>query len=366
MPSPQRILLVRLSHLGDVVHALPVFHALRKRHPDSEIGWAVQPEFAGLLREMPGLDKIFEFDRKGGLWAWKRLIPQLRSWGPDLTVDCQGNLKSAAVTRLSGASRRVGFHRADWREPIGALALTEMAAPARAGKQHALDRTEALVTHLAPSAHWSTTPSLSNKELEQARKCWQEFALRRAPVLLHLSAEEDVRAWPVSAFCELARELLAKGHDVLLLSGPTEEAEGRMAQRELADLPTIRHWVGQRGLRELAGFLTVAAEHCCRMVACDTGPMHLAVACGVNVLGLAGPQDPAQTGPYSLIEGDSTKQDSLTSHKQPACSPCLARRCTHMQGPVCMSSIQVEEVLARLHSQGTRELTPKAAHSRPS
>ena len=70
---PRRILLVRLSHLGDVVHALPVFHALRGAHPRARIGWAVQREFAGLLEGLPGLDEVLDFERRGGARAWLEL-----------------------------------------------------------------------------------------------------------------------------------------------------------------------------------------------------------------------------------------------------------------------------------------------------
>jgi len=65
--NPDRILIVRLSHLGDVVHALGVFHALHAAFPSAEIGWAVQPEFAGLLDGLPGLARVFHFERRGGL-----------------------------------------------------------------------------------------------------------------------------------------------------------------------------------------------------------------------------------------------------------------------------------------------------------
>ena len=76
VPSPERILLVRLSHLGDVVHGLPLLGVLRRRWPRAEIGWVVQPEFSGLLEGIPGLDRLFLFDRQGGLRA--RFVPGLQ------------------------------------------------------------------------------------------------------------------------------------------------------------------------------------------------------------------------------------------------------------------------------------------------
>ncbi|MBM3978502.1 MAG: glycosyltransferase family 9 protein, partial [Planctomycetes bacterium] len=145
--QPRAVLLVRLSHLGDVVHALPVFHALRARYPEARLGWAIQPEFADLLRGLPGLDQILRFDRRGGPRAWLALARELRAFGAELCVDAQGNLKSAAVTRLSRAARRVGLARQDWREPLGHRVLHASAPPS--GAAHALDRMLGLAQWLA-------------------------------------------------------------------------------------------------------------------------------------------------------------------------------------------------------------------------
>src|SRR5262249_19112540 len=117
---PDRILLVRLSHLGDVVHALGVFHALHAAYPRAEIGWAIQPAFAGLLEGLPGLARVLVFERRGGLAAWLALRRELARFRPDWTVDAQGNAKSGAVAWLSRAPRRVAPARADWQEPWAA------------------------------------------------------------------------------------------------------------------------------------------------------------------------------------------------------------------------------------------------------
>ena len=129
MVEPKRILLIRLSHLGDVVHALPVYHALRCRFPRATLGWVIQPEFSALVAGLPGLDRVLHFDRRGGAAAWLRLREELGAFGADLAVDAQGNLKSALVALTSGATRRVGLARGDWREPLGSLACGEHAEP---------------------------------------------------------------------------------------------------------------------------------------------------------------------------------------------------------------------------------------------
>src|SRR5688572_8623391 len=148
--NPDRILLVRLSHLGDVVHALGVFHALHAAYPAAEIGWAVQSEFSGLLADLPGLARVFRFERRGGPGAWLRLRAELRAFRPDWTIDAQGNAKSGAAAWLSRAPRRVAPHRADWQEPWAAWSAGEHAPRLEPPARHALQRMEVLAAHLVP------------------------------------------------------------------------------------------------------------------------------------------------------------------------------------------------------------------------
>lgn len=343
MTDPSRILLVRLSHLGDVVHALPVFHAVRERFPRAEIAWAIQPEFAGLVRGLPGLDRVFEFDRRGGIAAWRRLVPALRNFAPDLAIDAQGNWKSAVVTRFAGAARRVGMHRRDWRERSGSLLINDRAQPSRGA--HALERMRALVDLLAPQAELRVDPACSEAELERGLSLWRELGGRQNSCILHLAHEPDVRSWPTASFIRLADRLLQAERHVLMLSGPGEEVEGRVALRALGDSELLTHCVGQRGLRDLAALFSAAAEDRAHLFACDSGPMHLAVACGVNTTCLSGPQDPARTGPYHLVDSKARIR-VLRSESPPECAPCLARECTHERGPVCMSELSVDRVFS--------------------
>jgi heptosyltransferase-1 len=358
--AQERILLVRLSHLGDVVHALPVYHALREGFPDARIAWAVQREFAPLLEGLAGLELCLPFDRRGGAHALLELHARLGAFAPTLAVDAQGNLKSALVTLASGAPRRVGMARADWREPLGASVLTEQAARASSptGVPHAMDRMLALARHLAPQASLRTDPGLSDDERARGRALLAQHAPPGPGPLavLQVARAGDVRSWPIVRIEELARGLLALGWRVLALSGPEERAEGAELARRLPADSRLRHWVGQRGLRELAALLTAAAQARARFVGCDSGPMHLAIACGLRVVALAGPQDPRRTGPWPVPDEVGGAQPAaheslhrvVRAQDPPSCAPCLARSCSHPQGPVCMASIEPGAVLAAL------------------
>jgi heptosyltransferase-1 len=350
--EPRRVLLVRLSHLGDVVHGLPVYHAMRARWPHARLGWVVQPEFAGLLRGLPGLEGALLFDRRGGVSAWPRLWRELRAFDADLAVDAQGNLKSAAITRLSGARRRIGLARADWRERAGHWVLHASAPPA-AGP-HALDRMHGLARWIAaPGASADISqrrdPALAADELAAGRAEFTRLvgtAPASSPVLLHVSDARDVRGWPREHWIELARTLADAARPVLVISGPAEAALGAEVRAALQGVQGCAHWVGQRGLRELAALFAAAAERGARLVACDSGPLHLAGSVGLTTLALAGPQDPRRTGPWP--PRGAGPHDWLHSAEDLACRPCLARRCTHAAGPVCMSRLTPAVVAARL------------------
>lgn len=345
-----RVLIVRLSHLGDVVLALPLFHALRAAHADAEIGWAVQPEFAGLLDGLPGLERTFAFERRRGPGAWWRLRRELRAWRPDWSVDAQGNAKSAAVALVSGARRRTGLARLDWRERIASSTLHDAAAPARG--PHAMDRVAALVDHVAPMAptpsgsRLRTDPGLTATERERGRALLREHVPPgTAGRILHLAPPGDVKAWPQESFGALARLLVDAGERVLVLSGPAEAAAGARLAAELPAHPRLAHWSDQRGLRPLAALLSAAAEEGMRLVGCDSGPAHLAAACGMGVDLLSGPQDPARTGPWS---DGAPRHTALVRDDPPSCQPCRSRRCAHPQGPVCLLGLEPQQVAERL------------------
>lgn len=344
MSVPRRILLVRLSHLGDVCHALPVFHALREAWPEAQIAWVVQPEFADLLDGLPGLEQVFHFRRKDGPSAWFALRRELRAFAPDLAVDAQGNLKSASITWGSGAKDRAGLARADWREPFGARAMTRLAPVAQA--PHAVDRALNLARFVAPGASLERYDlPLSSEEQARGVEWLKELLPERGRPrrILHLAVPGDRRSLPGASFAALARSLEAAGEDWLLLSGPAEAELGRSLEQELPAGPGRAHLVGQRGLRSLAGLLTAAGKAEVRFLVCDSGPCHVAAAVGAAVDLISGPQDPALTGPWPP-PGQGAHGTSSSPH-----------RIHRAPGPAYdLSTWATEELLSSLLSHGPR------------
>jgi len=352
--AAQRILLVRLSHLGDVVHALPVFHALRRAAPRARIAWAAQPEFAPLLHGVPGLERVIAFERRGGWRAWRALRAELARFAPQLAVDAQGNWKSAAACVLSGARTRIGLARSDWRERSASWACNVAAAPAVG--PHALDRMQALVDRIELGAARTARVAdaraldfelgLGASELERGElDCAQRLPRAPgAPLIVQLGAERDPRSWPRARVREFAQLAEREGLPLLLLSGPQERELGAQLEVELGAHALRTHWVGQSGLRALAAFFGAARRRGARLACADSGPAHLAAALGLPVIALAGPQDARRTGPWPLEPHGPHR--ALRAQRQPSCAPCFARACTHAHGPVCMSELAPRDVLS--------------------
>ena len=302
---PRKILLVRLSHLGDACHALAVFHQLRATFPEAELHWAIQPEFAGLLTGVPGLTGVVLFDRKGGVGAWLRVRKSLRKTKFDLTVDAQGNWKSGMLSRLSGAPTRVGMAAQDWREKSAARTMTHHAAAANG--PHAMHRMGAICQFIqsanlkADLSEFAWDLPLTESEKRAGHELlsqWLSNDTQRQRRILHLATPDDPRSWPGESYAQLARSLAQSGESVLCLSGPSEESVGDQVRNLCEGEAHVTHLVGQRGLRELASMLWAAGQDGVRLLACDSGPSHVAAAVGMAVDLLAGPTDPDHTGPW--------------------------------------------------------------------
>jgi lipopolysaccharide heptosyltransferase I len=288
VPPPRRLLLVKLSSLGDVAHALPLAEALRAGlGPAVHIAWAVRAPFAPLLDGNPHLNAvhILPDTRARSLIAFVRL---LRAERFDTALDAQGLLVSGIVTALSGAPRRIGFDRG--REG-NRLFLTDPIVPARA-RRH-------MVAKLLGFCDALGIPSLPPRPqtyLAQAGSARADELLRDigdGPVVgCIVGASTPEKAWPAASWSALAKTLAAEGISVVLLGGAGEAQAAEQIARDAEGAVAV-NCAGQTPLRVLA---TVLAR-CTVVVGGDSGPTHLAVAVGTRVVGLYGVTDPERTGP---------------------------------------------------------------------
>lgn len=283
----RRVLLVKLSSLGDIVHALPLADALRAALPDTFLAWAVRGRFRSLLEGNPNLDTIYSLEGKG-VGALRSLRSELRTAAFDAALDAQGLLISGLVTRLSGARLRIGL---DGNREGNALFLTHPVVPAR-GRWHMVDKLLAFCDTLGiPRLPPRVQTYLADGEGARADELVAEAG--EAPRIgLIVGASTADKAWPIGRWVELAQQLTREGVRPVLLGGAGETERAAAIVRE-ARGAVAANLTGRTPLGVLASVLA----RCAVVVGGDSGPAHLAVAVGTPVVGLYGVTDPSRTGP---------------------------------------------------------------------
>jgi ADP-heptose:LPS heptosyltransferase len=335
----ERILIVRLSALGDVVQCLPALSALRAAHPSAEIGWLVEDRHAGVLQGHPQIDRLFVFERrKGALGAALRLRSALRAWRPTVALDLQGNLKSGVLTRLSGAPRRIGLPPGEARE--GSHRFSTETVAAGPPNEHRANRAMRVVAALgAQPGAAAVLPPIDPAATARMASELQSMGLGRGGYALLVPGTSDFGAfkrWPAARFGGLAERFAsARGLPTLVSYGP--------GQRDLADAVvassggTARLAPETTSLHELLALLSDAAV----VVGADSGPVVLASALGVPTVALFGPKDPAIYAPRGAR--------TAVVWKEVYCSPCKLRRC---DDPICMTTMEVAEAWSGVERVG--------------
>lgn len=293
-PVPERVLIVRLGAIGDVVNALALASALQRGVPGVQIGWAVHELALPLVQGHPALARVHLWRRGSGWSGFRDFRAELRAQRYELAIDLQRIAKSALVARASGAPRVLGFDRARCKE-LAWLAYTERipAAPAGAAPAHMLER----YLEFAQALGLPRTPAVRELPTDAAaeqRALSLCAASKRPLVLLGLGASKPANRWPAERFGELARRLAHEAQvDAAFCGGPQDRELAARARAAAGETPVL-DLVGRTSLLELAA----CARRARLFIGCDTGPMHLAAAVGTRVLALFGPADPRRTGPY--------------------------------------------------------------------
>jgi heptosyltransferase I len=283
-----RFLLVRLGSMGDVLHAIPAASALRDAFPESRIDWAIDPKWARLLDGNPDLNSVISVDRKsaGGVSA---ALQKLRAAQYMCAIDFQALYKSAILAFASRAPRRIGFQSSYAREGLASLLYTEKLNPRGAHKvAHNLTLAESAGA-LRGTARFPLRVGGEDEEIvarELASRGLGEF------FVLNPGGGWRSKCWPADRYGQLHQKLHARhGWRSVVTVGPGEE---RLAQELVAAAGSPRPAIITLGIGPLMALLRRAKF----MVSADTGPLHLAAALDVPVVGLFGPTDPARNGPY--------------------------------------------------------------------
>lgn len=310
----QRILVVRLSAMGDIIHALSAVASLKRRFPSSRLSWLVKQKWLALLEGNPYVDEVIPFDRKT-IFSLLALRRSLRAKRFDLAVDFQGLVQSAFLARASGAKTVWGFDAKEVREKPAAAFYTDRAA--------------------APSAH-VVEKCLDLAEAAGARRQIEfpipagrpEGVLPDGPfVLASPLAGWAAKQWPIEFYGQLAGRLKLP----LVLNGPP-------GMPPVAG--TVSHISGIPGLID-------ATRRATAVIGVDSGPLHLAAALGKPGVAIFGPTDPVRNGPYGTTMEVLRSGSATTTYKRDA------------QVADCMRAISPDSVFESLcRAISSRNLTP--------
>jgi len=347
--APHRVLLVRTSAMGDVVHCLPVATALRRHWPEVRIGWVVEQPYAPLVAGLSAVDEVLPVR----LRAWRRLPlttahrevrafrAALEDFRADVALDLMGNHKGGLLAFLSGAPRRLGLARGLRREPSSAAWINRPVTPpgleatrhhAGGPPLHAVDRALALLPALGlpagEPADFAPQEIFSPDRFPAAAP--PADAAERPYAALHPGAGWANKVYPPAAWATVARRLAAAaGLETRVAVGPGEEA---LAEAVVEAAGGAARPVPAAGLPALAGLFRGARL----VLGGDTGPLHLAHALGAPVLAVLGPTDPHRHGPYAAPE--------RAVWRTLPCSFCYKRL---KEIKACLSTLPAEQVSRR-------------------
>lgn len=331
-----RLLVVRLTSLGDAVHAIPAVAALRRAFPAARIDWLVGGRCRELVELVTVVDRCLATPRLLEGAAFAVLLRALRAARYDAAIDFQGLLKSALLARVSGARRVIGFGRGQAREAAARLLYTE--TPDIGSPAHVIDKNLALAAAVGAARGPAEFPIACppSAAVAQARAALElpeagEFAL------LNPGAAWTSKCWPPARFGALASRLRReRGLQSVVAWGPGERG---LAERVVAASEAAAVAAPPTRVADLVALSRAAAV----VVAGDTGPLHVASAAGAPVVGLYGPSDPRRNGPWSEADIVVSRRGACRCRQgAPAGAGVVVRRCVHTES--CMSAISVDEV----------------------
>lgn len=328
-----RILIVKLSSIGDAVHTLPAAALLRRSLPDAHISWVVERRASAILKGSTVIDELIEIDSR----TWRKHLFSNSTKndiheklnlvkGVDLAIDFQGLIKSGLVAFASKARRRIGFETAELREKASRLFLTEQISAS--GIKHIIDKNIALARAAFESNNdlqKLVTPA--DYEFPISVSCEDESYIdditgdQKNFAILNPGGGWPTKMWPAERFGQIAdwlwdeynmRSFVTYGPDEESLAGSVANASQSGRARVIAS--TLKQFVA-------------LARRASLFVGGDTGPLHIAAACRTPIVGLYGPTSPERNGPFDARD--------VTVGLDLWCRPdCHRRNCWHWE---CMN-----------------------------
>ncbi len=331
------ILVVKLSAIGDVIHALPVAYAVKETYPDARLTWVAEPAAYELLKAVPCIDELILFKKKefrsigGFLSNYGPLRRQLREHAFDVSLDLQGLFKSAAIVYTAGAKLRLGT--CNMREMSDRVSRPVIGANANG---HIVERYLDVARAIGCRVEKVVFPlDVPLKEAELTGKILVKAGVPEgAPyVVLAVGANWPNKRWPAASYAVLSDWLYSCRRIPVIIGGGAVDAQIAAEIEARAEIPPI-NIVGRTSLVQLASVVKNAQA----VVGGDTGPVHLAAGLRTKTVMLMGPTDANRNGPYGQLE-NAVEADR-------SCRYCWKRACP--KGCDCLSAISPEQVEGKL------------------
>ena len=333
----ENILVVKLSAIGDVIHALPVSYAIKEQYPEAHLTWVVEQAAYAILADNPCIDELILFEKA----KFRSIGGFLREIGPfrrrlrtrryDASLDLQGLFKSAAIAWNAGAKLRIGT--ANMRE--GAHLVSRPLRGAHA-EGHIVERYLDVARALGCRVGEVRFPvSVSDRDRMAADTLLAREGVQegRPFVAFAVGANWPNKRWPVEHFAALADRLYHAHYVPVLVGGGRLDATLAEDILRASEIPPV-NLVGRTNLKQLAHVFTRAAL----VLGGDTGPVHLAAGLRVPTVMLMGPTDANRNGPYGQI------QNAIEVDRP--CRGCWKRACP--KGLDCLAAIPVDAVAAKV------------------
>lgn len=336
----KNILIIKMSALGDVMHALPCAAALRELYPNAKIRWIVHPQFAAFVPQPPYVDEVIYFDKqaftkmpiKEKIKAFLHMRSFLRSFKFDLVIDLQGLFKSAVVAWMTGCKNKIGYN--DMREGSGFISKAVHGAN---DKGHIVQQYLDVIRYLGSKVE---EPFFPMPELPEEKEKMQQLLKESFPkadkedlAVLVPGAGWVTKEWPAEYFTELAQYLIKQWKYIILAGGKGEIEKCEQIAEALPE-GRVLNLADKTNLKELAALM--GSVGLC--IGGDTGPVHIAAAMDCRIIALFGASSGHRAGPYG-------KKVTIISTTE-ECAPCFKRKCPLNKN--CMEKITVADVIARL------------------
>lgn len=341
-----RVLVVKPSSLGDIVHTMPAVTELRAAIPGVEITWVVNDSLSALVALCPGI-AILPFPRKAlGKFSWVALRSfrrALRASSFDAVLDFQGLFRSGLISWLARSSKRYGFANA--REGATFFYTNKVVLPKElrhaADKNLFLARTFLKEQGIAlPETPWETQTRIPETWRTEAETLIRENHLSDGPLLaVGCSSRWNTKSWPEEYFGDVLRQVAARRPDVRIwLLGASDEADRAERVRVSSGLKQVTNLAGKTDMGALVALLAQSKA----LFTNDSGPMHIAALLGVPCVANFGSTDPGMTGPYGP-EGRHEIVRSLCAK-----SPCFCRECPRGDNALCCAGVTREKVVSAI------------------